>query len=50
MRYGTSIAAVLLIALMAATLAGATSLSIVSITPSNVPIDNGQSITITGTW
>ena len=28
----------------------ATSLSIVSITPSNVPIDNGQSITITGTW
>ena len=28
----------------------ATSLSITSITPSNVPIDNGQSITITGTW
>ena len=50
MRYGTSIAAVLLIALMAATLAGATSLSIVSITPSNVPIDNGQSVTITGSW
>ena len=28
----------------------ATSLSIASITPSNAHIDNGQSITITGTW
>jgi YVTN family beta-propeller protein len=50
MRYSISIAAVLLIALMAATLAGATSLSIASITPSSPTLDNGQSITITGTW
>ncbi|MCL5786760.1 MAG: YncE family protein [Candidatus Marsarchaeota archaeon] len=35
---------------MAATFAGATSLSIVSITPSSTKLDNGQSITITGTW
>ena len=50
MRYNISITVVLLITLMAMTLAGATSLSISSITPANAPIDNGQSVTITGTW
>ena len=40
----------IILTLVIANASATTPLSIVSITPSNAPIDNGQSITITGTW